>query len=475
MNVFCTRFSCQQPHNFLPELADPEAIKRITQRYCTCCGMPLILVGRYFPIECLAQSSLSRVFLAIDRYTPSQSLRIVKQLDVNQISTQTELSELQKRFEAEEKILERLGKHPQIPELFATFEYSQPTFPNGAVETTFYLVEEFIQGEDIGTEVAKKGKFSEEQILVFLHQILPVLQFVHQQGYIHQDIKPSNIIRDRRGKLHLIDFGGLKRIPKPTIIDGDSRVYIPGYTAPEQAKFQQVYMSTDIYALGVTCLHLLTNKRPEELFNTETRAWEWENHNQVSLALGEIINQMLFLNPFKRYQSVAELLYALMSLPAPLSLQNEIPTQIPSSIIKAAPSALSQPIDRIITTQPTKPLFRQPKFPLFDACSRAAFIGFEGSLLYILLSSLVSFMPIAMGLWGMVLGGLIFLQVRRLTGKTAPWVLAATTLLIVLTIPPIYTLWGRQLILVISVIFGASATAVVVLCRLIYQLFDRWF
>jgi serine/threonine-protein kinase len=84
-------------------------------------------------------------------------------------------------------------------------------------------------------------------------------------------------------------------------------------------------------------------------------------------------------------------------------------------------------------------------------------------------------MPIAMGLWGMVLGGLIFLQVRRLTGKTAPWVLAATTLLIVLTIPPIYTLWGRQLILVISVIFGASATAVVVLCRLIYQLFDRWF
>ncbi|PSB01917.1 protein kinase domain-containing protein [Merismopedia glauca] len=475
MNVFCTRFSCQQPHNVLPELADPEAIKRITQRYCTSCGMPLILVGRYFPIECLSQSSLSRVFLAIDRYTPSQSLRIVKQLDVNPVLTQTDLSELQKRFEEEEKILEKLGKHPQIPELFATFEFSQPSFPNGALETTFYLVEEFIDGEDLETQVAKTGKFSEEQVLVFLHQILPVLQFVHQQGYIHQDIKPSNIIRDRQGQLHLIDFGGVKQIPQPTTSDSDSRVYTPGYAAPEQINFQKVYISTDIYALGVTCLHLLTNKRPEELFNTQTRSWEWENHNQVSPALAQILNQMLFLNPFKRYQSVAEILSALRSLPAPLSVQNEIPTQIPSSIIKAPPPGLLQPIDRIITTQPTKPIFRQPKFPLFDVCSRAAFIGFEGSLLYILLASLVGSPPIAMGLWGMILGGLIFLQIRRLTGKIAPWVLAGVTLAIVLTIPAIYTVWDRQLILVISVIFAASTTAVVVLSRLIYQLFDRWF
>jgi serine/threonine protein kinase len=475
MNVFCTRFSCQQPQNFLPELADPEAIKRITQRYCTCCGMPLILIGRYFPIECLSQSSLSRVFLAIDRYTPSQTLRIVKQLDVNQISTQTDLSELQKRFETEEKILEKLGKHPQIPELFATFEFSQPNLLEGALDRTFYLVEEFIEGEDLGTEVAKKGKFSEEQLSIFLHQILPLLQFVHQHGYIHQDIKPSNIIRDRQGKLHLIDFGGLKRIPQPAITDDDSRVYVPGYAAPEQIKFQKVYISTDIYALGVTCLHLLTNKRPEELFNTETRSWEWENYTNVSSGLAHVLNQMLFLNPFKRYQSLAEVSYALRSLPAPLSIQNEIPTQIPTSIIKAPPSALSQPIDNPAPAHPTKPIFRSAKFPLFDVCSRAAFIGFEGSLLYILLSTLVDATAIAMGLWGMMLGGLIFLQVRRLTGKTAPWILAAATLLIVLIIPPIYTVWDRPLILIISVVFAASATAVVVLCRLIYQLFDRWF
>jgi hypothetical protein len=475
MNVLCTRFSCQQPHNSLPELADPEALKKITQRYCNCCGMPLILVGRYFPIECLSQSSLSRVFLAIDRYTPSQSLRVVKQVYVSQALSEPDLSEVQTKFQEEEKTLEKLGKHPQIPELFAIFEFSEANIYNQTAETIFYLVEEFIDGEDLETELAKTGKFSEEKLSVLLHQILPVLQFVHEQGYIHQDLKPSNIMRDRQGKLHLIDFGGVKQISKPSISDSDDKAYVPGYAAPEQANLQQIYPSTDIYALGITCLHLTTNKRPEELFTPETRTWEWERYSQIGADLAQILNQMIFLNPFKRYQSIAEVLYALRSLPIPALVQNDIPTEIPGAIVRAAPRQIYRPIQPEASVQQTRPLFRSTKFPLLDICSRAAFVGLEGSLLYILLVGSIGSNAISMGLWGMILGGLIFVQMRQLMGKIAPWALAAITLIVVLTIPGIYSLWGRQLILVISVVFAASAAAVVVLARLIYLLFDRWF
>lgn len=445
--------------------------------------MPLILVGRYFPIRCISDSSYYRVFVAIDRYTPSYNLRIVKQLNVDNISDAAELETLQKKFAAEEKILEQIGHHPQIPEIFATFEFGQPAPSDGTLERAFYLVEEFIEGEDLEVELAKTGKFSEQQVLVFLHQILPVVQFIHQQSYIHQNIKPANIIRDRESRLHLIDFGGLKQIYRAKTSDsGGSGLYAMEYAAPEQANFEQVYMSTDVYAIGVTCLHLLTNKRPQELFNIETRAWEWQQYSQLSPELTEIINKMLYLNPYQRYQSIAEISYALSNLPIPSSVQNDIPTQIPSSVFTPLPINPIPSVDKVNgfdkvvpTTQPTRPIFRHHKFPLLDACLRAAFVGFEGSLLYVFLSSLAGSPPIAMGLWGAFLGSLIFAQIRRLSSKRVLAAAAFVTLAVVLAIPAIYGSWGRELIVAIAMTFAAGAAAVVALSRSIYQLFNRWF
>ncbi|MFM6453721.1 MAG: protein kinase domain-containing protein, partial [Planktothrix sp.] len=81
--------------------------------------------------------------------------------------------------------LEQLGKHSQIPELFAYFIQDHRQ----------YLVQEYIEGQNLNQELSETGAFSEDKIIKLLENILPVLTFIHQQQVIHRDIKPENIIR----------------------------------------------------------------------------------------------------------------------------------------------------------------------------------------------------------------------------------------------------------------------------------------
>jgi serine/threonine protein kinase len=108
-------------------------------------------------------------------------------------------------FETEAITLYNLGQnHDQIPKLFAYFEENNE----------FYLIQEFIDGQDLGKELSPSGKkLSEAYVIKMLRDVLEVLAFVHQNKVIHRDIKPSNIMRRRRdGKLMLIDFGAVKEV-----------------------------------------------------------------------------------------------------------------------------------------------------------------------------------------------------------------------------------------------------------------------
>jgi serine/threonine protein kinase len=84
----------------------------------------------------------------------------------------------------------------------------------GKEDQFFYLVQEFIDGQDLEEELNSKGQFSEAEALEVLREILKVLKFVHENGSIHRDIKPSNIMRDRNGRLYLLDFGAVKQVTK---------------------------------------------------------------------------------------------------------------------------------------------------------------------------------------------------------------------------------------------------------------------
>jgi len=119
---------------------------------------------------------------------------VVKQL--NLIFKDREFCKLRRLFRLEAEILEKLGRHAQIPQLLAYFEEDEE----------FYLVEEFIKGHCLKNELIIGKRFPDFTVVNLLKDILGILAFIHKQGVIHRDIKPGNIRREQDGRAVLIDW-----------------------------------------------------------------------------------------------------------------------------------------------------------------------------------------------------------------------------------------------------------------------------
>jgi|GEM_PF-1369091 len=314
MDVFCTRPNCTSPNNNYPDLDK--------QRFCTGCGMPLILGGHYLPIQLLGRGGFGAAFLARDRDTPSMRYCVVKQFLPPEDLSPAALEIARKLFAREAEVLEKLGdKHEQIPKLFAFFSLTVNNPKTGKEDEFFYLVQQYIDGENLEEELNVKGSFSEAEVRYVLEEMLKILQFVHENGSIHRDIKPSNIMRYKTNRLYLLDFGAVKQV---TLAGGQGTrsiystgIYTPGYAPPEQMQGSQVYPCTDLYALAATCLHLLTGKRPEELYDPFNNSWHWQTFApSTSSQLTEVLNKMLQATPKDRPQSAAEVQQKLKEIPA---------------------------------------------------------------------------------------------------------------------------------------------------------------
>ncbi|MCL1472359.1 serine/threonine-protein kinase [Argonema antarcticum] len=264
---------------------------------------------RYQIIRLLGSGGFGATFVAEDRDLPGKPQCVVKQLKSKDIDPPL-LQTARRLFDTEAQVLYRLGKHDRIPQLLAHFEENQE----------FYLVQEFIEGEDLSQELTPDKQLSEAEIIVFLQDILEVLTFVHQQNVIHRDIKPSNLIRRRSdGKFVLIDFGAVKEIStlitnakgqtSGTILIGSS-----GYMPNEQLGGKPRFNS-DIYALGMTAIQALTGVSPDELKeDPETGEISWRESAQVSKQLAAILDKMVRSHFRDRYQSAPEVLNDLQKL-----------------------------------------------------------------------------------------------------------------------------------------------------------------
>jgi serine/threonine protein kinase len=230
MKLQCTRPNCSNPSNDFPELDDESTFRASTQRFCTNCRMPLYLESRYAPIGLLDTGGFGAAFLARDRLTPKMRHCVVKRFHPSTPLNPEQLATAQELFRREAEGLEELGaKHSQIPNLFAFFELSVPALHEPTEERFFYLVQELVDGDNL-EKIARRRAFTEDELLDFLRQFLPILEFIHSNNVIHRDIKPSNIMRDRSGKLHLLDFGAIKDVTQP----GRTIIYSQGYAPPEQ-------------------------------------------------------------------------------------------------------------------------------------------------------------------------------------------------------------------------------------------------
>ena len=283
----------------------PEPVNDIQAQICKACGEKLLLCDRYQILRFIGKGGFGRTFLAADVSSLQPSLCVIKQLH----SKRQKSSMGKKLFEREARILGEIGNHPQIPQLIDYFEYRQQ----------FYLVQEYIYGQNLKQEVRGQGVLDESQTRQTLRELLLILQTVHSHNIIHRDIKPSNIIRRHKdGKLILIDFGLVEeQISNFTTDDIDQIVLSEhsvgtrGFAPPEQLALRPVYAS-DIYSLGVTCIYLMTGKTPEDIgLNPMTGEIMWLKDLDISKSFGNILLTMLNVSVENRYQTAEEVLQAL--------------------------------------------------------------------------------------------------------------------------------------------------------------------
>ncbi|MDX2214176.1 MAG: serine/threonine-protein kinase [Oculatellaceae cyanobacterium bins.114] len=264
--------------------------------------MRLLLGDRYRGFSLLGGGHSSRTFLALDISQLLDPRRIVKAF--TQADQQEDAVETLRREVAQ---LARISQHPQLPDLLAYFERDQQQF----------LVQEFVEGRNLLQQLADEGSWEEAQILQLLREVLPLLQFLHDHQMIHRDVKPANLIRRADGRLVLVDYGAAKVVTQSTLGKTGTVMGSAEYAAPEQLLGKATFAS-DLYGLGVTCIHLLTGLRPFELYNSATGTWFWRSAagmvsdaEQFSLEgnrLGKVIDKLLQSSLNQRYASAAQVL-----------------------------------------------------------------------------------------------------------------------------------------------------------------------
>lgn len=327
---YCLNPACQQPEN-------PNSLL-----FCNSCGSKLLLREHFRALRKIGQGGFGKTFLAVDEDLPSHPYCAIKQFSPQAQAQQT-VEKAVELFHQEAIRLDDLGKyHSQIPKLLAYFEQN----------SCHYLVQEYIDGQNLEQELETQGAFNEAQIRQLLNNLLPVLQFVHSNQVIHRDIKPENIIRrtppkspieggilkrnifsgGMGGQLVLVDFGAAKFATQTALATTQTKIGDFRYIAPEQAAGRASF-SSDLYSLGVTCIHLLTGIPALNLFDDGEALWVWEKHLKYSLSdeLRNILNKMLEYGTNKRYHSVNEVMQDLQKSQFPS--QNAAPkpmTIVPS-------------------------------------------------------------------------------------------------------------------------------------------------
>jgi serine/threonine-protein kinase len=273
--------------------------------------------GRYQLLKPLGKGSFGDTFLAIDLDTMNQRHCVVKRLRIESHHSPEIIAGIKKAFEKEAKVLEDLGvRSGNIPCLYDYFSLTVTDPQLHTSQEFYYLVQQYIEGEDLSKELEQQGRFSEAKVLALLNNILPVLEFIHKNNVIHRDIKPSNIVRSQAkaedNKFYLIDFGAVKQVIEGKIYTTEISMVFGtlAYAPPEQIKKEKVDYSSDLYALAASCVQLLTGEFPDDSRDVKN-LWNWQRYPHISEHLGKILKRMLQVDPYYRFQSAREVMEAL--------------------------------------------------------------------------------------------------------------------------------------------------------------------
>ncbi len=262
--------------------------------HCTSCGKQLVLLfDRYRPVRRIGTGDAAVTYFAQDRQAFVNKDCVIKQLTIED----PKVRELAQR---EARRLAQVSKDtPHIPKLLDC----------RSEEEYLYLVQWFVEGQNLDKYLVRHGAFKEEEVIDFLDELLPVLDLVHRQKLVHRDLKLENIIRRNNGDLVLVDFGLHKQSVNNIAQSGHGT---PGYAPSEQIERGITSPASDLYSLGAVCFHLLAGKHPFTAF--QDRNYDWTNRwrrylpKYVNKELGNIIDKLLKQHERDRYHSARDVL-----------------------------------------------------------------------------------------------------------------------------------------------------------------------
>lgn len=265
----------------------------------------------------LGQGGFGRTYLAADHGRFGE-LCVLKEFIADGGNDRVMVAKLRELFRREAAILHRLN-HPQIPQFHAWFEQDRRLF----------IVQEYVDGKtywQLLVERRRQGQaFSTAEVMRWLWDLLRVLTYVHQQKIVHRDISPENVMLPTGKKLPvLIDFGVVQQVAtqiqrvstegSSSLIQGSVAVGKFGYSPAEQIRLGQCSPRSDLYALGVTAVVLLTGQRPNALIDPKSLDWKWHAYAPVDLRLKAILDTMMAEKPQDRYPSAQAVLADLHQL-----------------------------------------------------------------------------------------------------------------------------------------------------------------
>jgi serine/threonine-protein kinase len=328
-----------------------------------------LIGGRYRIQRLLGQGGFGRSYLVLDTQRFDELCVLKEFVPANQ--SRQVLQKAIGLFKQEAKSLYQIA-HPQVPKFLAGFTQSQRLF----------IVQEYVNGityAQLLQQRKQQGRlFSEAEIIQWLRDLLPVLEYLHSLNLIHRDIAPDNIMFSRdRGLPVLIDFGLVKDSITWSVDAADSgyvkhnsRLGKSGYSPPEQLGMGQCYPCSDLYALGVTAIVLLTGKNPNSLVDPTTLQWTWQSFVKLRTPLGQVLDRLIMPKPRDRFQSAREVLDAMQKLPIPQ--RSSLPTSAATSVSHA--ETLNQ-IEKFQEKQITDAVeMAAPSSPALSSMTSSAFM-----------------------------------------------------------------------------------------------------
>lgn len=324
-------------------------------------------IDRRYRIQCtLGRGGFGRTYLASDERRFGE-LCVLKEFVPNSQADPVVAQKLRELFQREASILHKLD-HPQIPKFFAGFEEDERLF----------IAQEYIDGKTYWRLLQERQRhgqtFSQVEIVVWLQDLLRVLEYLHEQNIVHRDISPDNIMLPKGQKAPvLIDFGVVKQViphlhisnsgDPDDLIQASVSVGKFGYAPYEQIRMGQCSPRSDLYALAVTAVVLLTGKSPNLLVDSKSLEWQWKHWVRLDPRLMRILTQMMADKPQDRYASAQLVLQDLQTLSEDLDaleshpLSATIATPESTAELSASLHHSSESIEQVGARTSTGPTF----------------------------------------------------------------------------------------------------------------------